>query len=146
MNQRSFKILLNCFLFATAETLCMTCVAQTSESPAIHSSMETGNPTPPEQDSQAPEQPQPQNPTVDYSNSLGTAFLKNLVADQKAIWTSPAHLHWADGSWLFPFAAVTAGFFATDRAVPPALSTDPTKLNRYTSISNYGLYSMIGAG
>jgi membrane-associated phospholipid phosphatase len=80
------------------------------------------------------------------TNSLGVSFLKNLLSDQKAIWTSPSHLRWADGTWLFPLAAATAGFLATDRAVPPALSTDPNKLNRYTSFSNYGVYSLIGAG
>jgi len=84
--------------------------------------------------------------TVADNNAIGVSLLKNLLSDQKAIWTSPAHLRWADGAWLFPLAAVTAGFFATDRAVPPALSADPNKLNRYVSISNYGLYSLIGAG
>jgi hypothetical protein len=43
-------------------------------------------------------------------------------------------------------AAATAGFLATDRAVPPALSTDPKKLNWYVKVSDYGLYSEIGAG
>ena len=85
-------------------------------------------------------------PPIENSNSLGTAFLKHLASDQAAIWTSPAHLRWADASWLFPMAAVTGGFFATDRAVPPALPASANKLNRYTSISNYGLYSMVGAG
>jgi Capsule assembly protein Wzi/PAP2 superfamily len=47
---------------------------------------------------------------------------------------------------LFPLAAVTGGFFATDRAVPPALSTDPKKLNRYSNFSSYGVYSLVGAG
>jgi membrane-associated phospholipid phosphatase len=88
----------------------------------------------------------PYEPPIANSNSLGVPFLKNLVSDQKTIWTSPRHLRWADGSWLFPLAAVTGGFFATDRAVPPALSSDPNKLNRYTSFSNYGLYSLVGAG
>jgi membrane-associated phospholipid phosphatase len=83
---------------------------------------------------------------IDNPNSIGVSFLKNLVSDQKSIWTSPRHLRWADGAWLFPLAAATAGFLATDRAVPPALSNDPAKLNRYTGYSNYGLYSMIGAG
>ena len=82
----------------------------------------------------------------EHNNSLGVAFLKNLVSDQKTIWTSPSHLRWADGTWLFPLAAATAGFLATDRAVPPALSTDSNKLNRYTSFSNYGVYSLVGAG
>jgi membrane-associated phospholipid phosphatase len=84
--------------------------------------------------------------TVADSNAIGVSFLKNLVSDQKAIWTSPSHLRWADGNWLFPLAAATAGFFATDRAVPPALSTDPNKLNRYVKVSDYGVYSLIGAG
>src|SRR6266404_370106 len=83
---------------------------------------------------------------IENKNSLGVPFLKNLVSDQKAIWTSPLRLRWADGTWLFPVAAATGGFFATDRAVPPALSGDPKKLNRYSNFSNYGVYAMVGAG
>jgi len=77
---------------------------------------------------------------------LGVSLLKNIALDQKSIWASPARLRWADGTWLFPLAAVTAGLFATDRAVPPALSTDPQTLNRYSTFSNYGVYSLVGAG
>ncbi len=82
-------------------------------------------------------------PPIENSNSLGASYLKHLVSDQKAIWTSPAHLRWADASWLFPMAAVAGGFLATDRAVPPALSSSASKLNRHSSVSNYGLYSMV---
>jgi membrane-associated phospholipid phosphatase len=78
--------------------------------------------------------------------TLGMPLVKNIVLDQKSIWISPFHVRWADGTWLFPLAAVTSGFFATDRAIPPALSTDPTKLNRYAKVSDYGLYSLVGAG
>jgi membrane-associated phospholipid phosphatase len=85
-------------------------------------------------------------PGIGNSNSLGVPFLKNLVSDQKSIWTSPSRLRWADGTWLFPLAAVTGGFLATDRAVPPALSTDPKKLNRYSNFSSYGVYFLVGAG
>jgi len=85
-------------------------------------------------------------PAIENSNSLGVPFLKNLVSDQKSIWTSPVRLRWADGTWLFPLAAATGGFFATDRAVPPALSGDPKNLNRYSNFSNYGVYSLVGAG
>ena len=78
--------------------------------------------------------------------TLGLSLVQNIALDQKSIWTSPFHLRWADGTWLFPLAAVTGAFFATDRAVSPALSTDPSKLNRYVKFSDYGLYSLIGAG
>ena len=84
--------------------------------------------------------------TAGDKNVIGIQLLKSLASDQKSIWTSPSHLRWADGTWLFPLAATTAGFFATDRAVPPALPADPKKLNQSVKISNYGLYSMIGAG
>src|SRR5258708_1367548 len=68
-------------------------------------------------------------PGVEPSNSLGIPLLKNLMSDQKAIWTSPFHLRWADGSWRFSVAAVAGGVLATDRPVFPALSTDPHELN-----------------
>src|SRR5580704_6598886 len=36
---------------------------------------------------------------ADDRNALGMPLLNNLLTDQEAIWTSPAHLRWADGSW-----------------------------------------------
>lgn len=146
MKQRGFKILLHCLLYAAAQTLCATCVAQTPApvSPAPQQANEPSNPQ--ERDTAKPAEQKQQDPDRNDSNALGVPFLKNLVLDQKAIWTSPAHLRWADGTWLFPLAAATGGFFASDRAVPPALSTDQKKLDRYVSISDYGLYSMVGAG
>ena len=77
-------------------------------------------------------------------NPFGAQFLKNLALDQELIWRSPAHLHWADGNWLFPLAAVTGGLFATDRAAAASISSDPSKLNRYTSFSSYAAYSLVG--
>jgi membrane-associated phospholipid phosphatase len=82
----------------------------------------------------------------DRKNALGISFVKNLFSDQKAIWTSPFHLHWADGSWLFPLTTVTGGLFLADRAVPPALSSNPNTLSHYRNFSNYGVYSLVGAG
>jgi membrane-associated phospholipid phosphatase len=42
-------------------------------------------------------------------------FLKNIVSDQKAIWTSPFHLHQSDWKWLGPFLGGTAALIATDK-------------------------------
>jgi membrane-associated phospholipid phosphatase len=150
MNRKRANILMTCFLMVAAQTLSTICAAQTHDPRERQSSSSddttnrgesqespnTGN----EEKEGADRKPDPS------SVSLGVPFLKNLVSDQKAIWTSPSRLRWADGTWLFPLAAVTGGFFATDRAVPPALSTDPKKLNRYSNFSSYGVYSLVGAG
>ncbi|HET6143886.1 MAG TPA: phosphatase PAP2 family protein, partial [Candidatus Acidoferrales bacterium] len=140
---------MNCLLCAGLQGLGATyAFAQTSnlQGPISSQSSPVDKPVP---TSQGPDQTNPKgSPDSDVyqDNSLGKEFLKHLASDQKAIWTSPAHLRWEDGSWLFPLAAVSGGLFATDRAVPPVLSKDQTKLNHYVSISNYGLYSMVAAG
>jgi membrane-associated phospholipid phosphatase len=150
MKRMRANILMTSFLIVATQSFCAICGAQT---PALQvqgtsSGSETTDAGAGSRATNAAHEGeavihQPSDPS---SVSVGLPLLKNIVSDQKAIWTSPFHLRWADGSWLFPLAAVTGGFFATDRAVPPALSTSPKKLNRYTSFSNYGVYSLIGAG
>jgi len=136
------------FLTWAAQSCCAICVAQTVEPPVKRSSLpaQTAATTSDAPDATDPQADVPDKAPDPSGASLGIPLLKNLVSDQKTIWTSPFHLHWADGSWLFPLAAATGGFFASDRAVPPALSKDPNKINRYTSFSNYGVYSLIGVG
>src|SRR5712675_2567466 len=149
MNRKRANILLNCLLIAGAGTLCTRCAAQSADPQTVQSSSAQSVST-----STSSQALDPENGIfVDHqsigdepSNTIGKQFLKHLASDQKAIWTSPTHLRWSDGAWLFPLAAVTAGFFATDRAVAPVLSTDQNKLNRYVKVSDYGVYSLIGAG
>jgi membrane-associated phospholipid phosphatase len=78
-------------------------------------------------------------------NALGLALIKNLARDQKAIWTSPAHLRLGDATWLVPFAGLTAGFLVTDHDASSHLGGSPATLRHYTSFSNYGLASITGA-
>jgi membrane-associated phospholipid phosphatase len=84
-------------------------------------------------------------PAAPPENALGLALIKNLARDQKAIWTSPAHLRSGDATWLVPFAGLTAGFLVTDRDASLHLSNSPATLRHYTSFSNYGLAGMAGA-
>ncbi|MBZ5697605.1 MAG: phosphatase PAP2 family protein [Acidobacteriia bacterium] len=42
-------------------------------------------------------------------------------------------------------AAVTGGFFATDRSAAAALSNDPKRLNRFRTASDIGVASLVGA-
>jgi membrane-associated phospholipid phosphatase len=81
-----------------------------------------------------------------YEKKLVPAVAENLVLDQKAIWTSPAHIRMGDATWLVPFAGLTAGFLVTDRDADLHLSNSPATLRHYTNFSNYGLAGMAGAG
>src|SRR5258705_1871596 len=148
MKRKRANILVISFLIAVAQSYSMICVAQTPDhTKRSLSPRETAAPDTSLDSAEVADQGKVAgNLKPDSSSvSLGIPLLKNLVSDQKAIWTSPFHLRWADGSWVFPLAAASGGFLATDRAVPPAISTDPKAVNRYTSFSNYGVYSLVGA-
>ena len=82
------------------------------------------------------------NPPNEDSTSIGVPLLKHILSDQKAIWTSPAHLRWSDANWLIPLAGASAVLFATDRSVNRSISTNPTTVNHFISASNYGIYGM----
>ena len=82
----------------------------------------------------------------DGNRALGRELIKNLARDQKAMWTSPAHLRMGDATWLVPFAGLTAGFLVTDRDANSHLPISPGSLRHYTSFSNYGIAGMAGAG
>jgi hypothetical protein len=54
-------------------------------------------------------------PSTSPSPTLESKFFKNILRDQKAIWTSPFHLHGSDARWLAPLGLGTAAVIATDR-------------------------------
>jgi membrane-associated phospholipid phosphatase len=59
--------------------------------------------------------------------SLERQFFKNILSDQKAIWTAPLHLHRSDARWLAPISISTAALLATDQ------ETDEFSYNRRRS-------------
>jgi membrane-associated phospholipid phosphatase len=142
--------LLNCGLILAAQTSwAMTCRAQESNSQAGDTGS-AGNPSDHQKKTAATlstedqeEQPDEQ-ALAGNDNTLGTSFLKNLITDQKLIWTSPIHIRFADGAWLFPLATVTGVFLATDRSMAKAVSKHPSNFNRYQSVSNYGVAALGG--
>src|SRR6266699_364265 len=130
MTPRRTELALTCRLLMALAALCINGYAkpqeqQGSDPPATLKAKESVKDL--EKDPKQNQTDDAYESVTENKNSLGVPFLKNLVSDQKAIWTSPVHLRWADGTWLFPLAAATGFFFATDWAVPPALSTDPKK-------------------
>src|SRR5690242_6605855 len=47
--------------------------------------------------------------------SLEKDFFKNILKDQKAIWTAPLHLDRADTKWVVPGSIGLMALFTTDR-------------------------------
>jgi membrane-associated phospholipid phosphatase len=74
------------------------------------------------------------------------SHLTDFAKDQEHLWTRPAHIRLADAPWLVPFAGVTAGLLATDRQYSASLSTNPSTISHYKTVSNVGIASLVGAG
>ncbi len=56
-----------------------------------------------------PSPPPPTKPTLEHE------FFKNILRDQKAIWTAPFHLERSDAKWIVPAGIGTMAFVTTDR-------------------------------
>lgn len=54
-------------------------------------------------------------PAVSSTPSLEREFFKNVLRDQRAIWTSPFDLKGEDARWLVPLGVGTGALIATDR-------------------------------
>jgi membrane-associated phospholipid phosphatase len=91
-----------------------------------------------------PENPQPAATEHKSSENRLLNLPRQLLKDQIGMWTSPARIHLSDATWLVPLGGATAALFATDSDFSRHLSNTPSTLNRYSNISDYGLYSMIG--
>src|SRR4030095_10571179 len=66
----------------------------------------------PAQTSRAKDRSQPKTATTTNQEKK---FLVNILSDQRAIWTSPFHLHRTDAKWLAPLGLSTLALIATDR-------------------------------
>jgi hypothetical protein len=83
-------------------------------------------------------------PGLDPDNHLLLPFAKHLANDQYAFWTAPAHFQVKDLEWGLPFVGVTAGFMAGDSWLSKQIPS--REISRSKTISDYGVYSFIGAG
>jgi PAP2 superfamily len=70
---------------------------------------------------------------------LGLSLLKNITLDQKAIWTSPAHLRLDDANGILPFAGIAAASLASDTHISKALTHSTTRVSGSNPFSNYGI-------
>ena len=69
-------------------------------------------------------------PTPKSTPSLEKKFFVNILRDQRAIWTSPFHLHETDAKWLAPLSLSTVALIATDRHTSGALVKHGDNLDR----------------
>jgi membrane-associated phospholipid phosphatase len=79
------------------------------------------------------------------TKSLERQFFKNILQDQRAIWTSPLHLHGEDVKWLVPLGISTAALISTDRRTAGALHDDRLRLNISRDIGYLGSGYTAGA-
>ena len=70
---------------------------------------------------------------------------RHLFHDQIGMWTSPSKTKLHDATWMVPLAGFAAALVATDSDVSRHLSNAPDTVLRYRHISDYGVYSMVGA-
>jgi hypothetical protein len=82
----------------------------------------------------------------EQENTLGGGYLKNVLLDQKAIWTSPAKIRQDHLPWLIPFVSVSGGLFATDSNVAKQVSRSPSLISNSRNLANVGVASMVAGG
>ncbi len=92
----------------------------------------------------------PDAPPVRTSNPDDTVTIRNtprdVLEDQKAIWTSPLHIHAGDLKWAVPLALVTGTAIVTDRrTLQDVVSHDPGLNNSSTNASNILIGGYIAA-
>src|SRR5947208_8162759 len=83
-------------------------------------------------------------PVASPTPTLEHEFIKNVLRDQKAIWTAPFHLHQRDGRWLAPLSLGTAALIATDRRTGDEIAESTSQLNASRIVSYAG--SAYGVG
>jgi membrane-associated phospholipid phosphatase len=123
------------------------CFAQNAPAPppAVIGSTSTSNPL--------PDAPEPQNtaaPTLPPGPGQGkpeditfAGTPRRLLADQKAIWTSPAHLRFTDAIWLLPLGATTGVLIGSDHHTMTSLiDINANDQHHFSTVSDAGVAAL----
>jgi len=70
--------------------------------------------------------------------TLEHEFLKNILRDQRTIWTAPAHLERSDAKWVVPGAIGLMALFTTDRITGDEIFEANRQVNASRAISYAG--------
>ena len=75
---------------------------------------------------------------------LGKKFVKNILLDQKEIWTSPFHMKRSDAKWWLLFGTATGALIATDHWTSRQLPNTNDQARFSARVSNVGaLYTVV---
>jgi membrane-associated phospholipid phosphatase len=77
--------------------------------------------------------------------TLEGQFFKNILHDQKAIWTAPLHWRAKDARWLAPLGVGTAALIATDQQTGDEIAESDKPLNVSRAVSYAGSAYGVGA-
>lgn len=77
--------------------------------------------------------------------SLERQFFKNILRDQRAIWTSPLQISGKDSKWLAPLALSTAALIITDRHTAGAFTDNRDRRNASRIVSHAGALYTTGS-
>lgn len=89
---------------------------------------------------QTPPKPAPTPP-----RSLERDFFKNILRDQKAIWTAPLHVERSDAKWMIPSGLGLMTLIATDRTTGDEMFESRGQLSASRGISYAGSVYGLGA-
>lgn len=84
---------------------------------------------------------------ADPENRLFKPFFKHMVGDQERFWTSPKEFRRPSTFKTFgPFLGFTGLLIASDSWLSKQVPNSPSQLKRSKDISDYAVFSLIGAG
>jgi membrane-associated phospholipid phosphatase len=89
-------------------------------------------------------QEKPQLPTLQKDDFFTKGFARQLLQDQKSIWSSPAHIKKSDLKWIAPLAGGTALLFTRDSQISHQFDGKTSLQNASLKVSNVGTYAAWG--
>jgi hypothetical protein len=85
-------------------------------------------------------------PGINPENRLLVPFLKHISSDQMQFWSSPTRLDRTSTRTFAGFLGFTSFLIAGDSWISKQVPDKPDQLKRSQNISNYAVYSLVGAG
>lgn len=93
--------------------------------------------------------PSPTPTPTSSTSSLEKDFFKNILQDQKAIWTAPLHLHRVDSKWIVPGSIGLMALVSTDRITGDEIGESDRLVGASNAISYagslYGISAVAGS-